>query len=333
VRMPARPLDQSIASLTFFCRACFPLMWHGALCRLHEGGTIYLEKLKNETYANEPCCVVCFHPAKERWEVRPQHPRFKGKGILVKEENICFSYCLLPGSLRNAAGHSNVADGDEGVRGRGLISVNNCAGGADFFEEHPFLLASGFRTRWFSYVAMMRGAARQDAAVNQALQDFNDLSCGDMPQKAQELREAALALFKSSLPDDDQACSISPAAREAEVAAILAVLLRWEANQFDFKDGPGKKLFALLRLGCRMNHSCCPNVMIDHPSSAQRPGLLVTEDGRYIVRAVRDITAGEALCHNYGPEELLDWQVEKRRAHLFDRHGFVCQCQRCALEC
>lgn len=44
------------------------------------------------------------------------------------------------------------------------------------------------------------------------------------------------------------------------------------------------------------------------------------------------VKAGEECSYNYGPKELLDWDLVKRRKYLSEKNGFVCRCERCRAE-
>lgn len=52
-----------------------------------------------------------------------------------------------------------------------------------------------------------------------------------------------------------------------------------------------------------------------------RPGTLSETDGRIEATALRRLDRHEALCTNYGPDELLAWPVQKRRERLASAWG------------
>ena len=49
-------------------------------------------------------------------------------------------------------------------------------------------------------------------------------------------------------------------------------------------------------------------------------------------RCVTAVKTGEECTYNYGPKELLGWDLEKRRSYLSEKNGFVCRCERCCEE-
>ena len=77
----------------------------------------------------------------------------------------------------------------------------------------------------------------------------------------------------------------------------------------------GLGLFPLTSI---LNHSCSPNAAFS-PASG----------GRMIVRALRDIAAGEEICVHY--VDLLQSRSERQRELLTDKY-FSCACQRCRME-
>eukprot|EP00929_Paragymnodinium_shiwhaense_P114320 TRINITY_DN82678_c0_g1_i1.p1 TRINITY_DN82678_c0_g1~~TRINITY_DN82678_c0_g1_i1.p1 ORF type:complete len:564 (+),score=40.91 TRINITY_DN82678_c0_g1_i1:62-1753(+) len=73
---------------------------------------------------------------------------------------------------------------------------------------------------------------------------------------------------------------------------------------------------ALFAATSRFNHSCCANALAD------------TSKDRVVVRALRDIDAGEEVCISYVP---VHQTREERQGHLLGK-GFVCKCPRCEQE-
>ena len=51
-----------------------------------------------------------------------------------------------------------------------------------------------------------------------------------------------------------------------------------------------------------------------------------------VAYARRDIHPGERLSFCYGDAELMTWEVARRRAHLLEKYGFTCGCERCVRE-
>lgn len=44
------------------------------------------------------------------------------------------------------------------------------------------------------------------------------------------------------------------------------------------------------------------------------------------------VEAGKECSYNYGPKELLEWDLATRRKYLSEKNGFVCRCERCREE-
>ena len=122
--------------------------------------------------------------------------------------------------------------------------------------------------------------------------------------------------------------------RGAEVAAVTDVLRKFEANQFQFEHGgPNVEgACALYRQVARMNHSCAPSVVLEPSRLPQRPGERFAGDGAVSARTCCAVNAGEALTISYGAKDLVNWDVDDRRAYLRDKNGFFCMCLRCQLE-
>ena len=78
-----------------------------------------------------------------------------------------------------------------------------------------------------------------------------------------------------------------------------------------------------------MNHCCHPSAFVDTKKAPWRPGELCREDGLLVAKAYRDIAVGERVTLNYGPKELPEWPLAKRRAYMLERHGFICGCSQC----
>ena len=66
--------------------------------------------------------------------------------------------------------------------------------------------------------------------------------------------------------------------------------------------------------------------------SPQKPGGEDANDGAAALTCVTAVKTGEECTYNYGPKELLGWDLEKRRSYLSEKNGFVCRCERCCEE-
>ena len=53
---------------------------------------------------------------------------------------------------------------------------------------------------------------------------------------------------------------------------------------------------------------------------------------RNSAKAAAALEPGEPLCICYGPKDLLQWDLAKRRSWLKAHCGFACACPRCLLE-
>ncbi|CAE8733667.1 unnamed protein product [Polarella glacialis] len=150
-----------------------------------------------------------------------------------------------------------------------------------------------------------------------------------------ELRSSAVDVVGGGGHPDPKCPSYDKAQHTEPHVGAIWVLLRWDANRFKSTDGP-----ASFREGCmidvmsidRMNHSCRPSVSAVRELEAFEEGAVKTGEGRFVARALRDLAVGDTLCLNYGPPELPDWALERRRQHLLENNGFVCQCPRCTAE-
>lgn len=68
----------------------------------------------------------------------------------------------------------------------------------------------------------------------------------------------------------------------------------------------------------RMNHSCQPNC------------AAVANGDDNVVRALKDIAAGDELTIDYG--QLGDWLLFERREQLMDYWEFFCECEKCVVD-
>eukprot|EP00931_Biecheleriopsis_adriatica_P043113 TRINITY_DN24647_c0_g1_i1.p1 TRINITY_DN24647_c0_g1~~TRINITY_DN24647_c0_g1_i1.p1 ORF type:complete len:387 (-),score=79.45 TRINITY_DN24647_c0_g1_i1:245-1405(-) len=317
-------------------------MWHGTRLRLHEGGCAFLVGLTTDLEGEE-CEVVRFCGKAKKWAVRLADPALAGKEVLVKEKHVSFTYAVLPTFVDKARdAHFCVKTG---LCGRHLVATASFSKGQCIFSECPFLVSAAYtsscksrlagspqawagRARWEAFLHMQRGA-RSEADMRQALQWFQGLSSSNRQgnqscNKAKEVRKEAEEIF--NLMDDP------PPDRHMWLHAISDVLFVWWTNQIEFPNGSEQGASALFRWVSLMNHSCCPSVHISCSAVDQDPGNKVAADGRILANAVCDISVGSELGFNYGPEELLQWSLEKRRKHLLENYGFLCCCQRCSAE-
>ncbi len=78
---------------------------------------------------------------------------------------------------------------------------------------------------------------------------------------------------------------------------------------------------------CRINHSCCPNVIVLYQGESVSSSQSASPSKGLVAKltALRPITAGEELLQSYIDQSL---GFEARSAALAD-YGIVCSCQKC----
>merc|ERR1712232_1023270 len=114
------------------------------------------------------------------------------------------------------------------------------------------------------------------------------------------------------------------AALNDNLGLISNVLLKMLANHHEYDDGSEFGASSLHRQTSMMNHSCMPNVATERLWNTLVSGAQSNKDGAIVVRALCDLQAGDELCFNYGPHDLVTWPVSQRRSHLLDACGFWC---------
>jgi hypothetical protein len=84
------------------------------------------------------------------------------------------------------------------------------------------------------------------------------------------------------------------------------------------------------------NHSCLPNCQVESSNASDADADAAAAGGgagcgglRVMLVALRDIAPGEELTVSYVP---VTQPLEARRSELAARHGFRCECARCAIE-
>ena len=316
-------------------------IWHGLHARLHQGTIIVLSDLhEHDECCGESAAIERFDGARGQWLVRLRSGALAGRERFVPEASMQLSHCRLAPEAKLRSRLGAVPAQGAGC-GRGLVAAEPCAPGQTLFEEAPFLLAPHNAThmwsaRWRLHLETALAARAGDAGARAAAAAFGELSPGPARDDARRraLRAAAGAVVDEALAAavDADAAAADAAARDEAFEGVLAVLVRWQSNQFSYKYGTGDTA-ALFNLASRLNHACAPSVVLEPRwQSAQAPGACARGDGLVVARAARALRPGEPLCINYGPAELVDWPVEKRRAYLLEKHRFVCGCARCVEE-
>ncbi|CAJ1386638.1 unnamed protein product [Effrenium voratum] len=300
---------------------------HGLAERLPQHSTVYLTGLSPDL-EGEPCEVLGFDPSAKRWLLRFLHPRFENQSCQVPEQCFTFGYCVQPGAAALGGSAAPGGAAREAKRrpglGRGLEAAEQLEQGQVIFEECPFLITADDVNEVCRAYFKMRAASGDSPG---ALDAFNRLSAGEhFSQEAVQRCEAQAAQVWQA--------ATSRAASPLELRQIAEVLRRWEANRFlQGAGGAGRGRagrYALFSWVSLLNHSCQPSAMLDSLSALQSGAL--PEDGKSRVKALRGLAPGEAICINYGPPELLEWDVARRREYLQRQNGFTCRCPRCLTE-
>jgi len=285
---------------------------------------VYLTNLPQSkaAYEGEPCAIEAFDSEKSKWFAKFLHPRFQGAAILVDEENLSFGYCTM--ALKSGVDLGKVAAVDEQLcLGRGLVAQAACSKGEVLLQENPFMITAGDVFELIRVYFMLIEESGSNPTKKKILDAFYSLALGNMPESSKK------RVWQSAKEAFESASGGSADGSESQVATVMDQLLRWETNRFSVKLLPNAETYALYKTVSILNHSCTPSVQSVCELKPFNPGVLVADDVCCVVRARQDLTPGDALTVNYGPEDLLSWPVERRRKHLLENNGFTCQCQRC----
>lgn len=104
-------------------------------------------------------------------------------------------------------------------------------------------------------------------------------------------------------------CKIDP----HRVKRLLAV---WMFNCFEHTESP--KGYALYFVPSFMSHSCAPSAV-----------WMLDGEGRYVLRARCDLSAGDEVTISYLSEDMLLETATQRQSFLLSSKGFWCSCERC----
>eukprot|EP00931_Biecheleriopsis_adriatica_P119201 TRINITY_DN94455_c0_g1_i1.p1 TRINITY_DN94455_c0_g1~~TRINITY_DN94455_c0_g1_i1.p1 ORF type:complete len:311 (-),score=54.28 TRINITY_DN94455_c0_g1_i1:70-1002(-) len=301
-------------------------MLQGVKASFHRSTVAYLHETE---YPSEPVKILEFDVQKKLWIVELMHDRFKQQQIFVPEESLNLAYCLLPHNCKTLSVHG--AGFVEQLRksGRGLVSAGSYKRNDSIFEEYPFMISAADeksswrgRSRWHAYLLTGQAALGHEDARH-ALESFENLKPGTPPADLIE----QVRIEAEMLTD-----RVRAERREEMHRAIIDILCIWQSNQFSFDNGSGLRASALFKHACLLNHSCSPTVNLVCRINHGAPGTEDSEAGRVCVTALADMEAGDELCHNYGPAELLLWPLEQRRQYFQKTYGFTCCCERCEKE-
>jgi hypothetical protein len=288
-------------------------------------------QLSTPEYSEARCIIQSFNAVKSRWIVKLWDPRFNGKQILVREENINFdSYATPCDKLAPLPGHLRIAPSTAGGQGSGLFCLADWEPEMTIFEEKPFMIVANggdsarfFQARWRLHhqVECDRGPS------SPVLSAFHDLSDGGAPFVRDHWNEAT-SMYKQTLEapgeskDENQHSPESKSSANDQIMRIASVYARWQANSHDYAVTQLDRS-VLYRYVSRMQHSCDPNCSMQVDS----------DSGDVMVWANRRIEAGEELTNSYMGEQsgFHELDVHERREQLMVR-GFVCACKRCVRE-
>lgn len=313
---------------------------------MHAGTVVYVSELAPTPVR---AVVQTYDAPSGRWRVELQGSQWQGRTLLVPEEAIRISFCILPSSLSKLQSFVDMTNVDaQGVCGRGLIVNVPVKKGNPILAEPPLIVAGALvmphRThhseRWLAFAALQKQAkAELQAAAagrassfefSKALAAFNDLGMAD--QVPSHVREGAENIATKLFGDPS---------RTAEVSDVL---MKFHSNQFRLDNGaePADTAFAasgVYPCMSRINHSCAPTMnMTPARLYAQlhgaKSGTSLEESGAVLLAfAARDLVPGDRLTISYGPAELASsWSLQQRREYLQRELGFKCGCERCVAE-
>ena len=131
-----------------------------------------------------------------------------------------------------------------------------------------------------------------------------------------EQQHRLLLLFKPDQETSEAILRICDALSLNCKPDVLEGLLEvWVHNCFEHSDSP--RAYAVFFYSSFMSHSCKPNAMWHF------------QDNNFILRARRDMVAGDEVCITYLSEDDLMQSVMVRRDSLESTKHFLCMCPRC----
>lgn len=153
-------------------------------------------------------------------------------------------------------------------------------------------------------------AAAVDSDCMQECEDDGDYE--DVDEEDDE-EEAQLAVGEGDEGEDPMAAAVLITGN-TELDAIRELVAQYgESDLFPPLDGT-----SFYMLICKINHSCCPNVIVRYAALPGR-GLVAQ------LTALRDIAPGEELLQSYIDQSL---PADERQAALAE-YGFRCRCPAC----
>ena len=175
--------------------------------------------------------------------------------------------------------------------GVGVVALRPAVRGERLLDEAPLLQSLGATQIEARFPA---APAAQEAYI-----------CAELAALAPAAQRAVWELV------DADACTPRPGGGGKSACGIFS------SNAFETEGG----CRGLFRMASRFNHSCQPNVARMWSESA----------GQMVFHAIRDITAGEELVHDYCWELIGCQPAAARRALLLEWMVFSCRCVCCSL--
>eukprot|EP00437_Effrenium_voratum_P024898 CAMPEP_0181409962 /NCGR_PEP_ID=MMETSP1110-20121109/7093_1 /TAXON_ID=174948 /ORGANISM="Symbiodinium sp., Strain CCMP421" /LENGTH=427 /DNA_ID=CAMNT_0023532493 /DNA_START=33 /DNA_END=1313 /DNA_ORIENTATION=+ len=231
------------------------------------------------------------------------------------------SYCddTVDGSLR--------CDVDP-HKGRVLLACWNFSCGDRLFSEAPLhLVAEAPKDPGFvrlKRLAKRRGFVHAPLWYWAALSSLSGEDCQGCNTKLQhitpEQQQRLLMLFhpEPQAPSEDSLAIVEEFFPGGQLALKLERLLAvWLLNCFEHSEEPVG--FSTFFLPAFVSHDCRPNCMWHY------------EGDSFIMRARRDITAGEEITVSYLAEESLLESIASRRSQLEATKHFLCNCRTCSM--
>jgi hypothetical protein len=237
-------------------------MIQGLNVRLHKNSICSLRTEESEALDESGSCTISGYNAERQvWLVRRDGGK---KELAVSESQLSLRFSLLPASACKLGCYHKIAQADQqGACGRGLVAAQDIPrAGLPVFQEPPLMVVreSTLRSessalvnslehhleRWCAYRALLDRARRdsKEGVWARALRAFEDLCVTD--RVPEHLREAAHCIAAKE--------------EEATVERVQQVLMRFQSNQFTFRNGcgPDDESFsasAVYAFTSRVNHS------------------------------------------------------------------------------
>eukprot|EP00929_Paragymnodinium_shiwhaense_P108232 TRINITY_DN74557_c0_g1_i1.p2 TRINITY_DN74557_c0_g1~~TRINITY_DN74557_c0_g1_i1.p2 ORF type:complete len:406 (-),score=133.72 TRINITY_DN74557_c0_g1_i1:139-1356(-) len=295
-----------------------------------EGCVASTTEMKNKEFDKQRIVILSYLEDKDRWAVRLYEARWKGKEILVKEENIRFDQYVagtpttLPSMLR-------VGDAG-GAKEDGVYATRDIKEGEVVLEDPPIMVVSnkndGFTARWNCYFWL----ESQLGKTSPMMREFLEITNGGL---VEEYMSDCEQVFKKIIllscgEEEWNRMHSDPKGlvfKQKEVKRIAEVITRWQANSHDFPALGGASPndnSALFRWASKINHSCEPNCKWELDSGT----------GKMVVKALKDIPKGEELsCSYFGDgQEFMGLDIATRRKRIKAMRYFTCECPRCKRE-